>query len=644
MKKILFLFLAIMLVGILSARPAANRPTLEQVNENREFEWEEQNSNFPNPSTGINSMHAVDENIVWAAGYDGSGGGAAYQVFTRTTDGGANWSADQIDTAPAAGDVAMIFALDENKAWVPIHTGVPQGIYYTEDGGVTWERQETADYNLNGSFPNVVHFWDENDGFAQGDPVDGYYELYTTTDGGENWIRVPEEDIPAPITGEFGVVGYYDVVNDKIWWGTNKGRVYYSEDRGYTWEVAQTTLGNATYVDVRFKDEMNGIAQDKNAASTGALSETSDGGVTWEEVTHSGTAYTNDFEYIPGTPNTYVSTGAATGLSGASYSHDGGHNWTVFDQTTGVQFLATTWINSTTGWAGCFNDISNPALSGVYKYTGDLTPQPMGILAGVVADLDSGTPIANVELTVGDITITTNDMGEFSMQLDVGTYDISLDVSGFEPYTMEDVAIIEDQTTEVDIDLQNLYLPATDLDYSIAGSNVVLEWNHPQTMASITNYEIYRDDELLSTISGGNDFYIDQNVPGGTHIYYVVAIYYDDYPADPSNEITVEIISAQNDMPIYQTALIQNTPNPFNPTTTIFFNVTKSSAPTNINIYNLKGQLVRSIAADNLSSGRNSVVWNGTDNDGKQVTSGVYFYHLNIDGRSVDSKRMLLLK
>ena len=43
-----------------------------------------------------------------------------------------------------------------------------------------------------GAFPNVVYFWDENIGFAQGDPVDGEYELYTTVDGGENWIEVDE--------------------------------------------------------------------------------------------------------------------------------------------------------------------------------------------------------------------------------------------------------------------------------------------------------------------------------------------------------------------------------------------------------------------------------------------------------------------
>lgn len=335
--------------------------------------WVEQASGFWEASRGIDYVCAVDENVVWAKNYDGSGAGAAVQEFTRTIDGGENWEADVIFGAPDEGDLAMIFGLDADHAWVPIHSGDPQGIWATTDGGDTWTRQTTADYNGVGSFPNIVHFWDENNGWCQGDPVDGYYEMYTTTDGGNNWIRVPTENIPAPYSGEYGVVGYYDVVGDTIWWGTANAyplRVFKSTDRGYTWTAADTPFDSGAYIDVRFKDQMNGLAMDKTADGVGPIAETSDGGATWSLISYTGTCYNADFDYVPGTDNMYVSTGVFTNdplLQGASYSLDGGHSWTTWPEMEGTQLYGTDWIEGGIGWAGSFN--VDEYTGGIYKYT-----------------------------------------------------------------------------------------------------------------------------------------------------------------------------------------------------------------------------------------------------------------------------------
>ena len=50
--------------------------------------WISQNTSFPNASTGVRNISIVDENVVWASGYDGSGNGANYQVYSRTSNGG----------------------------------------------------------------------------------------------------------------------------------------------------------------------------------------------------------------------------------------------------------------------------------------------------------------------------------------------------------------------------------------------------------------------------------------------------------------------------------------------------------------------------------------------------------------------------
>lgn len=95
-------------------------------------------------------------------------------------------------------------------------------------------------------------------------------------------------------------------------------------------------------------------------------------------------------------------------------------------------------------------------------------------------------------------------------------------------------------------------------------------------------------------------------------------------------------------IPAIQTNLHANYPNPFNPTTTIRFSI-KEAAPVQLNVYNLKGQLVKTLINQDLNSGTHSIVWNGTDDSGKSVSSGVYYYRMK-SGRFSSSKKMVLMK
>jgi hypothetical protein len=88
--------------------------------------------------------------------------------------------------------------------------------------------------------------------------------------------------------------------------------------------------------------------------------------------------------------------------------------------------------------------------------------------------------------------------------------------------------------------------------------------------------------------------------------------------------------------------LHQNYPNPFNPETTISFDMPKAGFA-NLSIYNVKGQLIKNLINENLDFGRHSVVWNGTDNNGKPVTSGLYLYRLTTNGVT-ETKKMMLMK
>jgi len=89
-------------------------------------------------------------------------------------------------------------------------------------------------------------------------------------------------------------------------------------------------------------------------------------------------------------------------------------------------------------------------------------------------------------------------------------------------------------------------------------------------------------------------------------------------------------------------ALYPNFPNPFNPETTISFSLSKAS-PAHLDIYNIRGQLVKSLIKGDLPQGDHKVVWNGRDFSGRPVASGVYLYRLQT-GDYTRTLKMMLMK
>ncbi|MFC1541038.1 putative Ig domain-containing protein [Candidatus Latescibacterota bacterium] len=88
--------------------------------------------------------------------------------------------------------------------------------------------------------------------------------------------------------------------------------------------------------------------------------------------------------------------------------------------------------------------------------------------------------------------------------------------------------------------------------------------------------------------------------------------------------------------------LSQNYPNPFNMRTTINYSIDMAGR-TNIDIYNTLGQKVRTLVNENLDSGRYTIIWNGTDNAGLEVSSGVYIITMR-NNKRFDTKQILMLK
>lgn len=101
-------------------------------------------------------------------------------------------------------------------------------------------------------------------------------------------------------------------------------------------------------------------------------------------------------------------------------------------------------------------------------------------------------------------------------------------------------------------------------------------------------------------------------------------------------------ITEQSDNTIESLDLnLSNYPNPFNPNTSIRFNLAKDSDIA-LDVYNVKGQLVKNIHTGFAKKGQQSFMWNGTDTDNKSVSSGIYFYRLHENGQTHINKMILV--
>lgn len=390
------------------------------------------------------------------------------------------------------------------------------------------------------------------------------------------------------------------------------------------------------------------------------------------------------------------------------------------------------------------------AIDNVTVYAGG-SPVALGTISGVVTDADSGQPIADVN--VSGLATTAAD-GTYEIYLVAGTYDIIFDHDDYFEYIAEDVIVLENQTTNLDVSLtaipvlnppsgvtatiqdfndvllswnapvsenekshsgkgennkteQNKRIdsnrensrelsgyrvyrndveittinnPATlsfldtalaagDYEYyvtavydsgesepsnlanievilpapqNLSGTvnypNIELSWNSPQR--ALDSYQVYRDNVMIAENVSSN-FYIDENVPTGTYYYKVRAVYSGGWLSEFSNEIEIAMTASPFGLIPEVTSLRGNYPNPFNPATTIQFGIHKNGF-VGLNIYNIKGEKVRTLIQEELSAGYHSAVWNGLDDCGKQASSGIYFYKLKTADYEKTAKMIMM--
>ncbi len=366
--------------------------------------WIVQNSGFSAISRGINWISMVDQNIVWATAYDGSGTAANIQQFTKTTDGGNTWTPGNINVGNVGLGISMIHGISSTTAWLaayPNAAGQLGGIWKTTNGGATWTKQTTATFSNAASFTNVVHFWDANEGFCMGDPINGEFEIYRTVNGGTNWTLVSGANIPNPLSGEYGYTRQIDVFGNNAWFSTNKGRIFHSTDKGATWAVYTSPILDFGGANISGNFSYCSATVGYIVTSGGAVYQTNNSGSTWVQLATTGPVFTNGLCAIPNT-NVLFTTGAATGGSGSSYSLDAGLTWVQIDNQ---QHLYCDFLSPSIGWSGWFNTSSTQ--NGMWKWNNLSSPLNVQF-NGTPSTVCVNTPVQFTDQTTGGTISTWN--------------------------------------------------------------------------------------------------------------------------------------------------------------------------------------------------------------------------------------------
>jgi len=237
----------------------------------------------------------------------------------------------------------------------------PALLYKTGDNG-----QMDLVYSEKGKkvFYDAMTFWNDQEGIAIGDSVDGCISIIVTRDGGETWNKIPCSDLPKGIEGEGAFAASNTNIKtfrDKTWIVTTESQVYFSPDTGKTWEIQQTPIvreGDAQGIySIDFYDGDLGIAiggdytSPHNNKANKAI--TKDGGKSWKLIADGQIpAYKSCVQFVPNSDGKEVVT---IGFTGIVYSSDMGTSWTKLSKEP---FYTLRFLNDSIAYAAGRNRIS----------------------------------------------------------------------------------------------------------------------------------------------------------------------------------------------------------------------------------------------------------------------------------------------
>lgn len=209
----------------------------------------------------------------------------------------------------------------------------PALLYKTGDSG---HMQLVYKEEGEGVFYDAMSFWNDQEGIAVGDSMNGCLSVIITRDGGHTWKKLSCEDLPKAEEGEGAFAASNSnikIMENKTWLATTSGNVYFSENKGVSWEVIKTPIvqdkSTEGIYSIDFYDDLNGFAIGGDYTKPEDNNEnkilTNDGGKSWQLVAeNSNPGYRSCVQYIPNGEGKEL---VAIGFNGIDFSNDGGYHW-----------------------------------------------------------------------------------------------------------------------------------------------------------------------------------------------------------------------------------------------------------------------------------------------------------------------------
>jgi len=287
------------------------------------------------------------------------------------------------------------------------------------------------------------------------------------------------------------------------------------------------------------------------------------------------------------------------------------------------------------------------------------------ITGHIVASDDQSTGLPNAVLNLSGFEhyqTQSDDNGDFIFpEVYISeVYNLVIQKYGFENYIQE-VEVMENDIDLGTIVLNELAFPAENVVgvQNLANTEISLTWDVPFVLnRDLESYTIYRFLEVYNSNPSGwnlleenytDTVYIDNGwaaLPNQTYQYSIVANYTAGIVSDAafSNILVKTGVGTNDDLIIPAISEISSVyPNPFNPETTISYSLAED-AELEINIYNVKGQLVMTLVNSKQTAGEHTVIWSGVDSNDKNQSSGIYLIRLQVNGRNISNRKCILMK
>ncbi|MEW6510431.1 MAG: YCF48-related protein [Bacteroidota bacterium] len=616
-------------------------------------------------SSPLSSVRFVDNQTGWAVGQSG--------VVLKTTDGGGLWNTQ------SSGSTLTLTSLDFTDAqtgWIVGGNLLNQGVILnTVNGGTTWVSKAVS------KSLNSIDMNDSQVGYVVGQTG----AVFKTTDGGSAWTNLSYSTLER-------MSGVYFVDPLTGWAGGTMGTFMKTSNAGETWEL-RNAPNTYRITDMYFADCMTGWA----CQSGGRILKTTDGGATWSQRTTS-TGRTFQAMFFQDARNGWV-VGGGTVDRVIYRTTDGGNSWNLQSPPAGTGLMDVFFVNATTGWAiGMYSTIlkttdagntwlpqtngvpTNKWLNGVFFQNSDT-----GFVVGdgtILKTTDGGSSWV-VKCTAGGIVedvCMLDDLHAWAAGTDAGVakgidgngnIDLSGGNSKFWRSTDGGESWTEDASPAGSW-LLGIFFADLNRGWAVGGSGSVLAYHNalliPEPPSELTadatsmteihltwsdnstnenGFRIHRSDGIsgayrtVATLAANQESYTDSALSFGTTYWYRVCAFNStgssalcrDASATAGNVIAVEETEA---LP-RQFCLRENYPDPFNPSTTIKYDI-PWRCYVSLKVYDILGREVMTLVEEFEEAGYKSVVFNAAG-----LASGVYLYRL-MAGDYTKSEKMLLIK